>query len=87
VGCQIGICQISGRERYRGNLKGEKPTHFVSESWHREARIGCGVPKLRPYLTEPPTTWAIEQQAREIDDILPPYSAVSICLTASPQPD
>ena len=33
------ICQISGLERYRGSLKGEKPTHFVSEGGHREARI------------------------------------------------
>ncbi len=33
------ICQNSGRERYRGSLKGEKPTHFVSEGGHREARI------------------------------------------------
>ncbi len=34
-----GICQISGLERYRGSLKGEKPTHFVSEGGHHEARI------------------------------------------------
>ena len=34
-----GICQISGLERYRGILKGEKPTHFVSEGGRREARI------------------------------------------------